>query len=95
MDKQRIKIANKVLKEVKTQFLETEELISDRLEQECRKENMSVDEVIFLHFKKQKIRVKTFLFGFGLIKAFKAGLKNIFAKMLVIEYFVDKDLFRA
>ena len=56
---------------------------------------MSVDEVIFLHFKKQKIRVKTFLFGFGLIKAFKAGLKNIFAKMLVIEYFVDKDLFRA
>ena len=95
MDKQRIKIANKVLEEVKTQFLETEELISDRLEQECRKENMSVDEVIFLHFKKQKIRVKTFLFGFGLIKAFKVGLKNIFAKMLVIEYFVDKDLFRA
>ena len=56
---------------------------------------MSVDEVFFLHFKKQKIRVKTFLFGSGLIEAFKAGLKNAFAKMLVIEYFVDKDLFRA
>ena len=35
MDKRRIKIATKVLEEVKTQFLETVEFINDRLEQEC------------------------------------------------------------
>ena len=35
MDKRRIKIATKVLEEVKTQFPETVEFINDRLEQEC------------------------------------------------------------
>ena len=35
MDKRRIKIATKVLEEVKTQFQETVEFINDRLEQEC------------------------------------------------------------
>ena len=35
MDKRRIKIATKVLEEVKTQFQETVEFINDRLEREC------------------------------------------------------------
>ena len=48
MDKRRIKIATKVLEEVKTQVPETIEFINDRPEQECQKENMSVD--LLLHF---------------------------------------------
>ena len=38
----------KVLEEVKVQFQETKEFISVRIEQECSKENISVEEVIFL-----------------------------------------------
>ena len=48
MDKRRIKIAIKVLNEVKTKYPHTTEFKDDLLEQECRKKNMSVDEVIFL-----------------------------------------------
>ena len=54
MDKRRIKIAIKVLGEVKIQFPETVEFINDRLEQECQKENMSVDEVIFFYISRCK-----------------------------------------
>ena len=48
MDKRRIKIAIKLLNEVKTKYPHTTEFKADLLEQECRKKNMSVDEVIFL-----------------------------------------------
>ena len=54
MVRPRIKIATKVLEEVKAQFPETVEFINDRLEQEYRKENMSVDEVIFFTFLEAK-----------------------------------------
>ena len=48
MEKKRIKIAVKVLEEIKNEFLETVEFIDDRPEQEFIKENMTVEEVIFL-----------------------------------------------
>ena len=48
MDKRRIRITTKVLDELKVQFPETKEFIEERLEQECLKENVSVEEVIFL-----------------------------------------------
>ena len=48
MNKRRIKIAIQVLNEVKTKYPHTTEFKDDLLEQECRKRNMSVDEVIFL-----------------------------------------------
>ena len=48
MDKWRVKIISKVLEEVKLHFLEILEFIEDCLEQECSKENMTVEEVIFL-----------------------------------------------
>ena len=48
MDKERIKIAMKVLEEIKNEFPEATEFIDDCLEQECSKENMTVEEVIFL-----------------------------------------------
>ena len=46
MDKKRLKITLKVLNDVKQEYLETK--IEDRLEEECSKENISADEVIFL-----------------------------------------------
>ena len=46
MDKKRLKITLKVLNDVKQEYLETK--IEDRLEEECSKEKISVDEVIFL-----------------------------------------------
>ena len=38
----------KVLDEVKEHFSETKEFMEDCIEQECSKENMTVEEVIFL-----------------------------------------------
>ena len=38
----------KVLEEIKNEFPETAEFIDDRLEQEYSKENMTVEEVIFV-----------------------------------------------
>ena len=46
MNKQRIRIAVKVLDELTVQFLASKELIEQ--EQECLKENISVEEVLFL-----------------------------------------------
>ena len=54
MNKHRIKVSTKVLEEVKTQFPETVELINDRLEQKCEKDDMSVNEVFFFTFLEAK-----------------------------------------
>ena len=48
MDKKRIKTAIKVFEEIKNECLEATEFTYDCLEQECSKENMTVEEVIFL-----------------------------------------------
>ena len=48
MDKRRLKIIPRVLEEVKSNFSEATQFIEDCLEQECLKENTSVDEVNFL-----------------------------------------------
>ena len=48
MDKRILKIIWRVLEEVKSNFLETTQFIEDCLEQECLKENISVDKIIFL-----------------------------------------------
>ena len=54
MDKRRLRIAEKVLDEVKVQFPETKKFISERIEQECSKENIPVEELIFL-FTSQEV----------------------------------------
>ena len=54
MDKRRLRIAVKVLDEVKVQFPETKKFISERIEQECSKENIPVEELIFL-FTSQEV----------------------------------------
>ena len=48
MDKLGLRTTLKVLNEVKVQFPEIKEIIEARLEQECLKENISVEEVVFL-----------------------------------------------
>ena len=48
MDKQRLRITMKVLDPAKAQFPKTVEFTEEPQEQECLKENISVDEVIFL-----------------------------------------------
>ena len=45
MDKKRLKITIKILNDVKQECPETR--IEERLEEECSKENTSVEEVIF------------------------------------------------
>ena len=50
MDKRRIKIAMKVLHEVKEHFSETKEFIDDCIEQERLKENITLEEVIFFFY---------------------------------------------
>ena len=48
MDKRRVKIISRVLDRVKLNFLETIQFIENCLEQECSKENITVEDVIFL-----------------------------------------------
>ena len=48
MDKKRSKVALVVLDAVKSRFPETKELIDDTLKEECEKEKITADEVIFL-----------------------------------------------
>ena len=55
MDKKRLKIALAVLDAVKIRFLETQEFIDSTLKEECEKERMTADEVIFYKFKSKKL----------------------------------------
>ena len=48
MEKRRLKISLAVLDAVKSRFLETQEFIGSTLEEECKKEGMTANEVIFL-----------------------------------------------
>ena len=47
MDKKLLKVALAVLDAVKTKYLETKQFIDDTMEEECQKEKISADEVIF------------------------------------------------
>ena len=47
MEKRKLKITSKVLKEVIAEFPETKESIEERLEQKCIKENIFVEKVIY------------------------------------------------
>ena len=47
MDKKRLKIALAVLDAVRVKFPETKKFIDDTMEDECQKEKISAEEVIF------------------------------------------------
>ena len=51
MDKKRLKIALAVLNAVKSRFPETNEFIDSTLKEECEKEKITADEVIFFTSK--------------------------------------------
>ena len=55
MDKNRLKIALFVLDAVRNRFLETNEFIDSTLKEECEKERITADEVIFYKFKSKKL----------------------------------------
>ena len=71
MDKKRLKIALAVLNAVRSTFPETNEFIDSTLKEECEKERMTVDELIFLLLNVQKKKKncfdKHFCFRFGTI----------------------------
>ena len=47
MDKRRLRVALKVLGAVKEKFPDTKQFIGDLIDEECQKEKISADEVIF------------------------------------------------
>ena len=55
MDKKRLIIALAVLNAVRSTFPETNEFIDSTLKEECEKERMTADEVIFYKFKSKKL----------------------------------------
>ena len=54
MAKKRLKIALVVLDAIESRFSETQEFIDSTLKDECEKEKMTVDKVIFLLLNLQK-----------------------------------------
>ena len=48
MDKKWLKVALVVLNAIKTKYLETKQFIDDTMEEDCQKEKISAEEVIFL-----------------------------------------------
>ena len=55
LDKKRLKIALSVLVAVRNRSLETNEFIDSTLKEECEKERITADEVIFYKFKSKKL----------------------------------------
>ena len=65
MNKKRLKIALTVLDAVKSRFLETQAFFENALREECKREKITADEVIFYKLKSKKIRLdKHFCFRF-------------------------------
>ena len=54
MDKKRLKMVSAVLNAVRSTFLETNEFIDSTLKEECEREKITADEVIFLLLNLQK-----------------------------------------
>ena len=70
MDKKRLKIALSVLDAVRNRFPETNEFIDSTLKEECEKERITGDEVIFYKLKSKKLaQINIFVCRFG-IKVF-------------------------
>ena len=70
MNKKRLKVALDVLNAVRSTFPEANEFIDSTLKEECEKERMTADKVIFLLLNLQKKKIsldKHFCFRFGTI----------------------------
>ena len=62
MDKWRLRVALKVLDEVKVNFPDTKQFMEEAMEQECLKEKITVEEVISFAILEKKSPGKTFFF---------------------------------
>ena len=58
MDKKKLRISLKVLEAMKENFPDTKNFIDNMMEEQCQEEKISVEEVIFLQVKKQKVNLK-------------------------------------
>ena len=58
MDKKRLKVALAVLDAVKSTFPDTKEFIDNTLKEECEKQNITADEVIFYKFRSKELAWK-------------------------------------
>ena len=75
MDKKRIRVALTVLEAVKNEYPETKKFIENLMDEECQKEKISADEVIFFYKSRSK----------------ELAQKNIFCfvKVMFMEYFYN------
>ena len=60
MDKKRLKVALAVLEAVKHRFPDTKQFADDTMEEECQKEKVSADEVIFCKPRSKELAQKNF-----------------------------------
>ena len=68
MDKKRLKIALAALDAVRGRYPETQEFVDSTLKEECEKERMTADEVIFDKFKSKKlVGINIFVLDLGLV----------------------------
>ena len=65
MDKRWLIVALKVLELVKTQFPNTKQFMEDLMDEECLKEKISVDEVIFFYKSRSKELAQKNIFCFA------------------------------
>ena len=61
MDKKRLRVALKVLEEVKVRFLDTKQFIDDTMEEERQKEKISADEVSFYKPRSKELAQRNIL----------------------------------
>ena len=62
MDKKRLKIAFRVLGAVKEHFPDTKNFVEDMIEEQCQKENISLEEVIFYKSRSKKLAQKNIFY---------------------------------
>ena len=65
MDKKRLKVALAVLDAVKIRYPETKQFIDDSIEDECRKEKISAEEVILFYKSTSKELAQKNVFCFA------------------------------
>ena len=66
MDKKPLRVALNILKEVTVKFPNTKKFIDNAMEEECQKERITADEVIFYKSRSKELAQKNFFFCFTL-----------------------------
>ena len=62
MDKKRLRVALKILKEVTVKFPNTKQFIHNAMEEECQKERITADEVILHRCRSKELAQKKYFF---------------------------------